>query len=107
MLLILKHTSIVTYTCSLFIIKIKKVLQGVSSWFESYVSLMEDSVSCVNGNRPEPELYKAMLLLLARIFDYNLRTEDLLELTSGNRQVALESVVGILEDGEVGGYIYI
>jgi hypothetical protein len=42
-----------------------------------------------------------MLLLLARTFDYNLRTEDLLELVSGNRQVALEAVVGILEDGEV------
>jgi len=85
--------------------KIKKVLQGVSSWFEKYVAMMEgaDATPAVDedGNRESPELYKAMLLVLARTFDYNLRTEDLLELTGGNRQIALEAVVGILEDGEV------
>jgi hypothetical protein len=42
-----------------------------------------------------------MLVLLARAFEYKLKTEDLLELTGGNRAVALESCVGILEDGEV------
>ena len=51
--------------------------------------------------KPDPELHKAMLVLLARAFEYKLKTEDLLELTGGNRAIALESCVGVLEDGEV------
>ena len=42
-----------------------------------------------------------MLLLLSRAYNYELRTEDLLELTGGDRKLALASVVGLLEDGEV------
>ncbi len=48
----------------------------------------------------EPELNKAMVLLLARCWDYRLKTEDVLELTQGNRKIALCTVVGLLEDGE-------
>jgi hypothetical protein len=48
----------------------------------------------------EPELNKAMVLLLARCWDYRLKTEDVLELTQGNRKIALCTTVGLLEDGE-------
>jgi hypothetical protein len=48
----------------------------------------------------EPELHKAMVLLLARCWEYKLKTEDVLELTQGNRRIALCTVVGLLEDGE-------
>jgi hypothetical protein len=48
----------------------------------------------------EPELHKAMVLLLARCWDYKLKTEDVLELTQGNRRIALCTTVGLLEDGE-------
>ena len=69
----------------------------------------------------EPELNKAMVLLLARCWEYKLKTEDVLELTQvnilmsrrkyffsdqfispsqGNRKIALCTVVGLLEDGE-------
>lgn len=41
-----------------------------------------------------------MVLLLARCWDYKLKTEDVLELTRGDRRVALCTVVGLLEDGE-------
>ena len=41
-----------------------------------------------------------MVLLLARCWDYKLKTEDVLELTQGNRRIALCTVVGLLEDGE-------
>ena len=48
----------------------------------------------------EPQLHKAMVLLLARAWDYGLKTEDVLELTQSNRRIALCTVVGLLEDGE-------
>lgn len=41
-----------------------------------------------------------MVLLLARCWDYKLKTEDVLELTQGNRKIALCTTVGLLEDGE-------
>jgi hypothetical protein len=41
-----------------------------------------------------------MVLLLARCWYYKLKTEDVLELTRGNRRIALCTVVGLLEDGE-------
>ena len=41
-----------------------------------------------------------MLVLLCRAFDYKLKTEDLLELCRGHRKLALETVTGLLEDGE-------
>jgi len=41
-----------------------------------------------------------MVLLLARCWEYRLKTEDVLELTQGDRRIALCTVVGLLEDGE-------
>lgn len=41
-----------------------------------------------------------MVLLLARCWEYKLKTEDVLELTQGNRKIALCTTVGLLEDGE-------
>jgi len=41
-----------------------------------------------------------MVLLLARCWEYRLKTEDVLELCQGNRRIALCTVVGLLEDGE-------
>lgn len=80
--------------------KVQKVLAGVSSWFEKYVEETEAAASR-EGKRVDPELHKAMLLLLSRAFSYSLKTENLLELCGGDRRLALESVLGILEDGEV------
>lgn len=45
-------------------------------------------------------MHKAMVLLLSRCWDYKLKTEDVLELTQGNRRIALCTIVGLLEDGE-------
>lgn len=41
-----------------------------------------------------------MVLLLARCWNYQLKAEDVLELTRGDRVLALSTVVGLLEDGE-------
>jgi hypothetical protein len=73
---------------------VRMALQGVSEWFDDYIA-QEDSDST-----QEPELHKAMVLLLARCYDYRLKTEDVLELTHGKRRIALTTVVGLLEDGE-------
>eukprot|EP00614_Pseudopedinella_elastica_P023407 CAMPEP_0172629850 /NCGR_PEP_ID=MMETSP1068-20121228/170173_1 /TAXON_ID=35684 /ORGANISM="Pseudopedinella elastica, Strain CCMP716" /LENGTH=196 /DNA_ID=CAMNT_0013440505 /DNA_START=107 /DNA_END=693 /DNA_ORIENTATION=- len=80
--------------------EVKMVLQGVSEWFDEY--LQADPVGGVDrdGMPLEPEMHKAMLLVLARTYDYALKTEDLLDLTEGNRGVALVTVVALLEDGE-------
>ena len=43
---------------------------------------------------------QAMVLLLARCYEYKLKTEDVLELTQSKRRIALTTVVGLLEDGE-------
>jgi len=69
-------------------------LQQVSEWFDEYIVQEE-----IEPNA-EPELHKAMVLLLARCWEYKLKTEDVLELTQGNRRIALCTVVGLLEDGE-------
>jgi hypothetical protein len=69
-------------------------LQQVSEWFDDYITQEEIDPSA------EPELHKAMVLLLCRCWEYKLKTEDVLELTQGNRRVALCTVVGLLEDGE-------
>eukprot|EP00953_Heterococcus_sp_UTEX-ZZ885_P022959 12654-Heterococcus_DN1.PRE.1 len=74
--------------------EIRVALMGVSEWFDAYMEAEE------SGDSQEPELHKAMLLLLARAWDYRIKTEDLLELTRGDRRLALETVVGVLEDGE-------
>eukprot|EP00598_Pedospumella_elongata_P004268 CAMPEP_0184977100 /NCGR_PEP_ID=MMETSP1098-20130426/7851_1 /TAXON_ID=89044 /ORGANISM="Spumella elongata, Strain CCAP 955/1" /LENGTH=765 /DNA_ID=CAMNT_0027500049 /DNA_START=110 /DNA_END=2407 /DNA_ORIENTATION=- len=72
----------------------RTALQGVSEWFDEYMAQEETT-----GGQ-EPELNKAMVLLLARCWEYKLKTEDVLELTQGNRKIALCTVVGLLEDGE-------
>jgi hypothetical protein len=74
--------------------EVRVALGGVSEWFDEYIATEESDPG------EEPELHKAMVLLLARCWDYRLKTEDVLELTQGNRRIALCTVVGILEDGE-------
>lgn len=74
--------------------EVRTALQGVSEWFDEYMTNEEAA-----GGQ-EPELNKAMVLLLARCWDYKIKTEDVLELTQGNRKIALCTVVGLLEDGE-------
>ena len=73
---------------------VKVALQGISEWFDEYIAAEEEDAGV------EPELHKAMVLLLARCWDYKLKTEDILELTHGNRRIALCTIVGLLEDGE-------
>lgn len=87
---------------------VKTVLQGVSKWFDDYLYEEEvqpnsdDALEQGQGSltETEPELHKAMFVLVARCYDYTLRTEDLLELTGGNRSLALEVIVSLLEEGE-------
>jgi hypothetical protein len=55
--------------------EVRTALQGVSEWFDEYMSKEESTPG------QEPELNKAMVLLLARCWDYRLKTEDVLELT--------------------------
>lgn len=74
--------------------EVRVALGGISEWFDEYISTEESDPT------KEPELHKAMVLLLARCWDYKLKTEDVLELTQGNRRIALCTVVGLLEDGE-------
>jgi hypothetical protein len=74
--------------------EVRVALGGISEWFDEYIATEESDPG------EEPELHKAMVLLLARCWDYRLKTEDVLELTQGNRRIALCTVVGILEDGE-------
>ena len=73
---------------------VSNALQAVSEWFDEYIATTE-----VDPGQ-EPELHKSMTLLLCRCWEYKLKTEDVLELTQGNRRVALCTVVGLLEDGE-------
>ncbi len=73
---------------------VRTALQGVSEWFDEYIASEEEEAS------QEPELHKAMVLLLARCYEYKIKTEDVLELTAGKRRIALCTVVGLLEDGE-------
>uniref|UniRef100_A0A7S1TRP6 U-box domain-containing protein n=1 Tax=Phaeomonas parva TaxID=124430 RepID=A0A7S1TRP6_9STRA len=96
--------------------EIRMVLQGVNKWFDDYLFSEEvrpnaagalgngedggDVGARVSLTKHEPELHKAMLVLLARCFDYKLKTEDLLELTGDNRILALEVIVSLLEEGE-------
>lgn len=75
--------------------EVRDALTGVSEWFDEYMSSEESAEA---GG--EPELNKGMVLLLARCWEYRLKTEDVLELTQGNRKIALCTVVGLLEDGE-------
>lgn len=74
--------------------EVRASLQEISEWFEDYMASEEQDPD------QEPELHKAMVLLIARCWNYKLKTEDVLELTRGNRRVALCTVVGLLEDGE-------
>jgi len=62
--------------------EVRTALQGVSEWFDQYMAQEESTPG------QEPEINKAMVLLLARCWDYKLKTEDVLELTQGNRKIA-------------------
>ncbi|CAM9550059.1 unnamed protein product [Phaeothamnion confervicola] len=95
-----------------------RCLMGVSEWFDAYLrGEATDAAAAADAADPkgggggngcaaigvgveEPELHKAMLVLLARAWNYTIVTEDLLEQTSGNLMLALETVIGVLEDGE-------
>ncbi|CAM9172174.1 unnamed protein product [Chrysoparadoxa australica] len=74
--------------------EVKYVLMGVSEWFDEYMQEMAASAEQDNN------LHKAMALLLARAYDYKIKTEDLLELCQNDRCLALQTVLGVLEDGE-------
>lgn len=60
----------------------------MSEWFDDYIAGEEADPG------DEPELHKGMVLLLARCWDYRLKTEDVLELCQGNRRIALCTVRG-------------
>jgi hypothetical protein len=89
---------------------VQKVLGGVSEWFDEYLRAEEsggredgdasDEDAAAPPPEKEPELHKAMLVLLCRAYAYGLKTDDVLELCGGDRALALETVVGLLEDGE-------
>ena len=71
-------------------------LGGISEWFDDYIAGEEADPG------EEPELHKGMVLLLARCWEYRLKTEDVLELCQGNRRIALCTVSGV----EVWGVIW-
>lgn len=50
------------------------------------------------GTTVDTSMHQAMLLLLARVFDYELKTEDMLELTNFNRVSALVVVLALIEE---------
>ena len=58
--------------------EVRSALGGINEWFDDYIASEESDPA------QEPELHKAMVLLLARCWDYKLKTEDVLELTQGN-----------------------
>ncbi|KAJ1453539.1 hypothetical protein M885DRAFT_524007 [Pelagophyceae sp. CCMP2097] len=78
---------------------IKMALEGINEWFDDYMT-REEARRDSDHDDVEPELHKLMLLLLARLYDYKLKTEDLLELVRDDKVLGLETVVGLLEDGE-------
>ena len=88
--------------------EVQRVLETVSSWFDEYMHAEESgraAAAAADGGDPEdeerePELHKAMLVLLCRAYNYSLQAQDVLELCGGDRSLALETVVGLLEDGE-------
>jgi hypothetical protein len=74
----------------------------MSEWFESYIAEEEGGGHIPSEIRmmsdiEEPRLHKGMLTLLARVYEYKLRSEDLLELTNGDTVLALATVIGVLE----------
>jgi hypothetical protein len=73
--------------------EVRAALQGISEWFDEYMSKEESTPGQVGTQKQitddcltlrfekEPELNKAMVLLLARCWEYKLKTDDVLELT--------------------------
>ena len=92
--------------------RVQQVLGGVSEWFDGYLRREEGDAAVAAAAERElagdddgdddngPELHKAMLVLLLRAYDYALKTDDLIELCAGERLLALETIVGLLADGE-------
>jgi hypothetical protein len=66
--------------------QVRVALGGISEWFDDYIAGEEADPG------EEPELHKGMVLLLARCWEYRLKTEDVLELCQGNRRIALCTV---------------
>jgi hypothetical protein len=69
--------------------EVRSALQSVSEWFDEYMAKEESTPG------QEPELNKAMVLLLARCWDYRLKTEDVLELTQVSSQTAVLLAFGL------------
>lgn len=86
--------------------EVRSALKCINEWFDEYIAESENNQSHPEENRSqstfynEPELHKVMVLLLARCWDYKLKAEDILELTRGDRALALTTVVNLLEEGE-------
>lgn len=77
----------------------RMALNGVNEWFDDYMA-REESRAADTERNVEPEIHKLMLLLLSRLYDYKLKTEDLFDLVRMDKILGLETVVGLLEDGE-------
>ena len=75
---------------------VQDALMDVTEWFDEYMAEEGNETDTNTEETPEPELHKAMLVLLQGAFDYKLKTEDLLELCRGHRKSALETVTGLL-----------
>ena len=73
--------------------QVRVALGGISEWFDDYIAGEEADPG------EEPELHKGMVLLLARCWDYRLKTEDVLELCQGNRRIALCTVSWVWTEG--------
>jgi hypothetical protein len=83
---------------------IRGVIMAISEWFEEYMFENEGSYAIPPEIRmmddvEEPYLHKAMLILICRAYDYQLKSEDLLELTNQDTILALACAIGVLEDG--------
>jgi len=86
---------------------VRAALDGASDWFDDYVADEGDDVAAAATLHDlgadvdaEPDLHKALLVVLCRAYDYALTTDHLLELCRQDRRLALETVAGLLEDGE-------
>lgn len=72
------------------LLEVKNALQVISEDYDSYIS--SESL------KEEPKLNKAMIILLSRCWEYNLKAQDILELTKDNRKLAIHALLGLLND---------
>ena len=90
--------------------QLKSCLEHLTSWYDdTYLPIIQKrgqhpALHDACAIRQEKErcdmsrIPKAMLFLLSQLYHHDLKTEDVLELTGGNRLLALECVLGILDD---------